>query len=75
MNYALMGLGILVIIGGFMLMAGGRQEGNEFHPEQIYSFRRITLAPIVVTIGFIIEVIAVLRKPKFGIRKSTGSNS
>jgi hypothetical protein len=63
-NYVLIALGFLLIIIGFMLMGGGHQEGNEFVREEIYSFRRVTLAPIVVLLGFIIEVIAVMWIPK-----------
>lgn len=63
-NYMLMGVGFLLIVIGFALMAGGRQEGAEFHPEEIYSFRRITLAPIVVLMGFVVEIVAVMWIPK-----------
>ncbi|MBX7201817.1 MAG: DUF3098 domain-containing protein [Bacteroidia bacterium] len=63
-NYVLLIIGILVIFAGFLLMIGGGSEDpNVFNPE-IFSFRRITLAPIVVLAGFIIEVFAILYKPK-----------
>lgn len=55
-NYQLMLIGLAVIILGFVLMYG--KEGD------IYDFRRITLAPIVVIAGFVIEIFAILRKPK-----------
>jgi hypothetical protein len=55
-NYQLMLIGLAVIILGFVLMYG--KEGD------IYDFRRITLAPIVVMAGFVIEIFAILRKPK-----------
>ncbi len=64
-NYMLMGLGVVVIIIGFVLMAGGASEDpNVFNPDEVYSTRRITIAPIVVIIGFIIEAYAIMRKPK-----------
>lgn len=69
MNYILMAAGAVLIVIGFMLMAGGGTPlgpdgyAHEFD-ESIYSFRRITLAPIVVFLGFIVEVIAVLFKFK-----------
>lgn len=69
MNYILMAAGVVLIVVGFMLMAGGGTElgpdgyAHEFD-ESIYSFRRITLAPIVVFTGFIVEVIAVMFKFK-----------
>lgn len=54
-NYTLMIAGIVVIFIGFFLMAG---------TEDIFDFRKLTLAPIVVLIGFIIEIVAIMRKPK-----------
>jgi membrane-bound ClpP family serine protease len=63
-NYKILLVGIVVILIGFLLMVGGGSEDpNVFNPE-IFSFRRITLAPVVVLIGFAIEVIAILYKPK-----------
>jgi hypothetical protein len=63
-NYILMVIGFIIIVIGFLLMIGGKSENpNEFNPE-IFSFRRITLAPIVVLFGFIFEIWAIMRKPK-----------
>ena len=63
-NYQLLIAGVVVIfIGFFLMMGGGSKDPNVFNPE-IFSARRITIAPIVVTIGFIIEVFAILYKPK-----------
>ncbi len=60
-NYILMGVGIILLALGFLLMAGGKSEDpNVFNPE-IFNFRRITLAPIIVLAGFIVEIIAILR--------------
>ena len=64
MNYMLMIGGILLILIGFMLMSGGKSPNpHEFHYDEIYSFRRITLAPIVLLLGFVLEVYAIMRKP------------
>jgi hypothetical protein len=64
-NYVLMLTGVVVIIIGFLLMLGkNNSDPNIFPADEIYSFRRITLAPIVVMIGFGIEVFAILKKPK-----------
>ena len=60
MNYALMGVGVLVIVVGFMLMAGGGNHTATEFDWSIYSTRRITLAPIVVILGFVIEVLAIM---------------
>ena len=63
-NYALVVLGVIFIAVGFALMAGGGSDDpNVFDAEAIYSFQRITLAPILVLIGFIIEIVAILKKP------------
>jgi len=58
-NYKLLAIGFAIIVAGFLLMLGGKSDDpNEF------SFRRITLAPIVVLIGFIFEIWAIMKKPK-----------
>jgi hypothetical protein len=63
-NYMMLLAGFGVIIIGFALMAGGKSDDpNVFNPE-VFSFRRITLAPIVVMIGFISIIYAILKKPR-----------
>ncbi len=62
-NYKFMLIGLAVIALGFILMAGGGSDDpNVFNPE-IYSWRRIRLAPALVLIGFGIEVYAILLNP------------
>lgn len=62
-NYLFMLIGLAVIALGFILMAGGGSDDpNVFNPE-IYSWRRIRLAPTLVLIGFGIEVYAILLNP------------
>lgn len=57
-------VGIAIIILGYALMVGGKSpDPNQFYPDQVYSWRRITLAPIVVIIGFLVEVYAIMKKP------------
>ena len=64
-NYIVMIAGVLVILVGFLLMSGGATaDPNVFPKEEIYSFRRITLAPIVIMLGFGIEIFAILKRPK-----------
>lgn len=64
-NYILMGVGLLMIIVGYLLMAGGKSEDPHiFNYDEIYSFRRITLAPVMVLGGFIVEMIAIMKRPK-----------
>jgi uncharacterized membrane protein len=63
-NYKLLIAGLVVIFIGFLLMmGGGSDDPNVFNPE-IFSTRRITVAPIVVLLGFCIEVVAILYKSK-----------
>ncbi|MFV0237572.1 MAG: DUF3098 domain-containing protein [Flavobacteriales bacterium] len=69
-NYILMLIGVIVIAFGFLLMLGNgantNPEGNfdpNYFNEDIFSFRRIRLAPIVIIIGFVIEIFAILKKP------------
>ena len=63
-NYRLMAIGFAIIILGFILMSGGGSDDpNVFNPD-IFSFRRITLAPAVLLIGFIFEIYAIMKKPK-----------
>ena len=61
-NYKFMLIGILFIAVGFILMSGGSSDDPNIFNEEIYSFRRIRLAPIIVITGFIIEVYAILTK-------------
>jgi hypothetical protein len=61
-RYILIGVGIITI--GFLLMTGGKSpDPNVFNPE-IFSFRRITLAPIIVVGGFMFIIWAIMKKPK-----------
>ena len=63
-NYILLIIGFAIIMIGFLLMMGGKSDDpNVFNPE-IFNFRRITLAPIVVLIGFVFEIWAIMKKPK-----------
>lgn len=69
-NYMWMGIGIACIILGFALLSGGKSpDPHQFLYKEIYSFRRITLAPIVILIGFAIEAYAILMKPGAGAAK------
>ncbi|MFV0522359.1 MAG: DUF3098 domain-containing protein [Mangrovibacterium sp.] len=62
-NYKLLAIGFAIIIIGFLLMIGGKSDDpSQFNPE-IFNFRRITLAPIVVLLGFLFEIYAIMKKP------------
>jgi membrane-bound ClpP family serine protease len=64
-NYLLLVIGFVIIVLGFILMIGGKSEDPAvFNEEEIFSFRRITLAPLVVLAGFIFEIWAIMKKPR-----------
>jgi len=64
-NYLWMLAGIIVMAIGLLLMAGGKsKDPNQFLRDEVYSTRRITIAPILILIGFVIEIFAIFRKPK-----------
>tara|TARA_B100000768_G_scaffold134005_1_gene124782 strand:- start:316 stop:579 length:264 start_codon:yes stop_codon:yes gene_type:complete len=62
-NYKFMLIGIAFIALGFILMAGGGSEDPAVFNPEIYSWRRIRLAPTLILIGFAIEMYAILLNP------------
>ena len=62
-NYKLLLIGFIIIIIGFALMSGGRTTDPKVFNAEIFNFRRIVLAPVVVLAGFIFEIWAIMRKP------------
>ena len=64
-NYMWMAIGAGVIIISLLLMAGGKSpDPKVFDYKEVYSTRRITVAPILLMLGLIIEMYAIMRKPK-----------
>jgi hypothetical protein len=64
-NYMWMIAGIIVMAIGIILMAGGKSDDpNVFKENEVYSVRRITIAPILILVGLGIEVYAIFKKPK-----------
>lgn len=62
-NYMLMGGGVILIALGFLLMGGGSMPSPDVWDENlIYSFRRITLAPVVILAGLALEIVAIFKK-------------
>ena len=61
-NYILIAIGFAVIVLGFVLMVGGTIATPEEFSYDIFSWRRITLAPIVVIAGFAFEIFAILKR-------------
>lgn len=64
-NYLYMLAGLVVLAIGVFLMAGGKSpDPTKFNDNDIYSTARITVAPLLIIIGFIIEIVAIMKKPK-----------
>lgn len=63
-NYLFMAIGVIVIAIGMILMAGGKSSDPKvFNYAEVYSTRRITIAPILIIIGIFIEMYAIFKKP------------
>jgi hypothetical protein len=64
-NLKWMLIGLVIITIGLVLMAGGKgDDPNVFAENEVYSMRRITIAPLMIVAGLIIEVYAIMRKGK-----------
>ena len=63
MNFILLGVGMLVVVIGFLLMAGGSSTSEAYNPD-IFSARRIKVAPIVCLVGFLSIIYAIVHKTK-----------
>ncbi|MBN9349870.1 MAG: DUF3098 domain-containing protein [Chitinophagaceae bacterium] len=64
-NVKIMIIGAIIIALGFILMAGGKSSNpNVYDYKAIYSFQRITLAPILIVGGLVVEIFGIMRKPK-----------
>jgi hypothetical protein len=64
-NFKWMLIGVAILILGFILMAGGGSDNPaEFNPSEVYSTRRITIAPLVILLGLMIQIYAIFRQPK-----------
>ncbi|RYF88036.1 MAG: DUF3098 domain-containing protein [Chitinophagaceae bacterium] len=64
-NYVWMAAGLAVLALGFFLMAGGKSsDPNVFKADEVYSPIRITVAPLLIIAGFVIEIVAIMKKPR-----------
>ena len=63
MNYILLAVGMAVVVVGFILMSGSGSTETSYDPD-IFSARRIKVAPVVCLVGFVSMIYAVIRKPK-----------
>jgi len=66
-NYRLLIIGLGIVVAGYMLMSGGGNgDPNAFDASEIFSERRITVAPIVVLVGYLFVVYAILKPGRSG---------
>jgi hypothetical protein len=64
-NYRWMIIGLALILLGLLLMIGGKsKDPNVFNPSDVYSFRRITIAPILILGGLVLEIVGIFKKSK-----------
>ncbi len=61
-NYVILLIGLAVLLLGLVLMAGGGSNSPEEFNYEMFSFRRITLAPILVVGGFVIEIYGIMKR-------------
>ncbi len=62
-NFILLAVGMMIVIIGFLLMSGGGSTETAYNPD-IFSVRRIKVAPVVCFIGFVSMLYAIVRRPK-----------
>jgi len=63
-NYLFMGLGVVLIILGLVLLSGGGSENPAEFSEAIFNTRRMKIAPVVMLAGFVLEIYAIMYRPK-----------
>lgn len=63
-NYMLLLIGLAFIVVGFILMIGGGSDDPNVFSDKIFDFRRLTLAPLLVLTGYVIEIFAIMKKPR-----------
>ena len=64
-NYIWMLAGVVLIAIGMFMMAGGKSDNpSVFNAKEVYGFTRITVAPILILAGLIVEIYAIFKKPK-----------
>ncbi len=64
-NYRILIIGVVIVVIGYLLMiGGGSDDPNQFHADEIFSTRRITIAPIVILAGFVVVLYGIMKKSK-----------
>ena len=63
-NYILLLIGIALICAGLLLMIGGGSDDSTVFSDKIFDSQRLTIAPLLIALGFIVEIFAIIYKPK-----------
>ena len=63
-NYALLLVGVVLICAGLLLMIGGGSDDPTIFSDKIFDSQRLTIAPLLIALGFIVEIFAIIYKPK-----------
>ena len=64
-NYKILIIGVAIVVVGYILMiGGGSDDPNAFNADEIFSFRRVRLAPIVILAGFVVVLFGIMKKSK-----------
>ena len=64
-NYRLLLIGLAINVVGFLLMiGGGADDPNSFIADELFSARRITIAPLLIVVGYIVIMIAIMKRKK-----------
>lgn len=63
-NYLLLVIGVVLICVGLILMIGGGSADSNHFSDEIFNTQRLTIAPILMATGFVLEVFAIMYKPK-----------
>ena len=63
-NYILLLVGVALICAGLLLMIGGGSDDPTIFSDKIFDSQRLTLAPVLIAAGFIVEIFAIMHKPK-----------
>ena len=63
-NYILLLVGIALICVGLLLMIGGGSDDPTIFSDKIFDSQRLTIAPLLIALGFIVEIFAIMYKPK-----------
>jgi uncharacterized membrane protein len=74
-NYLYIIAGVVVVLIGFFLMAGGGvDDPNVFDKEELFSTRRITVAPFMVILGYVVVLYGILKRPKQAVIAADGKS-